>query len=213
MSYRCLSSCSVVCQYFDTWRIGFEKENLITGYSEDLFCHISHWFGDVGGLWAGFLCGWSYRLWGVVFFFSVFKFCCVFTFIVRLAYVHFPHFSSVLPPPLTEICVLSGFGFYFDVLLLVCSLLILQLSSISPYSYLVPKFESFSHIPSFAYSFARPQCHHVIGFSPTFYLPSSAFNLALTFSFQSLWTVFQSFTFLRYSVNLPPLIFIFTHTF
>ena len=150
---------------------------------------------------------------GCGFFFSVFKFCCVFTFIVRLAYVHFPHFSSVLPPPLTEICVLSGFGFYFDVLLLVCSLLILQLSSISPYSYLVPKFESFSHIPSFAYSFARPQCHHVIGFSPTFYLPSSAFNLALAFSFQSLWTVFPSFTFSKYSVNLPPLIFIFTHTF
>lgn len=48
MRYRCLSSCSVVCQYFDTRRIGFEKENLITGYSEDLLCHIPHWLGDVG---------------------------------------------------------------------------------------------------------------------------------------------------------------------
>ena len=99
MSYRSLTSCSVVCQYFDTWRIGFEKENLITGYSEDLSCRMPHWFGGVlvwmSSLFARGVCG---------FFPPVLIFCCAFVFAVRLSCFHFPHFSSVCPLSLWGLC-------------------------------------------------------------------------------------------------------------
>lgn len=164
MRYRCLSSCSVVCQYFDTGRIGFEKENLITGYSEDLLCHIPHWLGDVGEVF----------MWMSLLFVRCVFFPCI--LIPLCCYVHceasllsLSSFFFCFPPFLVRFVCSLGLGSGFLIYYFLFTPCLFPGSALS--SFIFTLFRSlgpFFHILYFAYSFAQPQCHHVHwGFPPS----------------------------------------------